>query len=351
MGIVGLPSLTACRVRCLCVTLLHCLQLFLTRMSSLCIYAADHYGSAEIIFGQFRQACIAGFVPTTTSRTPPALSVADGDRSHSNREEQSVEANGSADTGNGHICEPMTATAVPICADKWCIFRNPSPPLTLQTTEEAVRERMLRTGIADGIDILQVHWHDYSQPQVYLDVFRQLLELRGSRGASRRLRIDVLGLVNFDSKRVNEICEAMGPGEILTNQVQVIIKRSMPFFLHALAVVYPLRCVVQFFLYPFSLFLDMFPILVPFAAPLPCRETLGGLPIFSACLTLPSLGCCPTRGPTKTPILSIPGSIVPLGIVLWPFVTGLILRHEVASGNLSLCVVRTFLWFPLDPTL
>jgi aryl-alcohol dehydrogenase-like predicted oxidoreductase len=110
---------------------------------------------------------------------------------------------------------------VPICADKWCIFRNPSPPLTLQTIEEAVRERMQRTGIVDGIDILQIHWQDYSQPQTYLDLFRQLLELRGSRGAPRRLRIDVLGLVNFDSRRVNEICESMGPGEISTNQIQV----------------------------------------------------------------------------------------------------------------------------------
>jgi hypothetical protein len=203
------------------------------------IYAADHYGSAEIIFGQFRQACIAGLVPTTTSRTPPALPIADGDRSLSNQEEQSVEANGAPDTGNGHSCGPIMAAAVPLCADKWCLFRNPSPPLTLQTTEEAVRERMLRTGIADGIDILQVHWHDYSRPQAYLDVFRQLLELRGSRGASRRLRIDVLGLCNFDSKRVNEICEVMGPGEILTNQVQVFIKNSTPIFLHTFAVVSP----------------------------------------------------------------------------------------------------------------
>lgn len=106
---------------------------------------------------------------------------------------------------------------VPICADKWCLFRNPSTPLTLEKTEEAVRERMQRTSISDGIDILQIHWQDYSSPQAYLDLFRQLLELRNTR----RIRIDVLGLVNFDTKRVNEICEAMGPGEILTNQIQV----------------------------------------------------------------------------------------------------------------------------------
>lgn len=80
-----------------------------------------------------------------------------------------------------------------------------------------MRERMQRTSISDGMDILQIHWQDYSSPQAYLDLFRQLLELRNTR----RIRIDVLGLVNFDTKRVNEICEAMGPGEILTNQIQV----------------------------------------------------------------------------------------------------------------------------------
>ena len=191
-------------------------------------YAADHYGSAEILFGQFRQACIAGVGPT---RAPSSwLSTAQGGQSYSNRGEQGVEANNAADVGNGRGCEPVTTTAIPICADKWCLFRNPSPPLTLQTTEEALRERMQRTAIPDGIDILQVHWQDYSQPQAYLDVFRQLLELRGSRGAPRKLRIDVLGLCNFDSRRVNEICEAVGPGEILTNQVQVrVLHRSLRF--------------------------------------------------------------------------------------------------------------------------
>ncbi|KAF8310660.1 Aldo/keto reductase, partial [Clavulina sp. PMI_390] len=134
---------------------------------------ADHYGSAEIIFGQFRH-----------------------------------------------------TTTVPICADKWCIFRNPSTPMTLESTEEAVRERMRRTSISDGMDVLQIHWQDYSNPQLYLDVFHQLLELR----RSKRLRIDVLGLVNFDTKRVVEICEAMGPGEVLTNQVQFSLVDVRPLY-------------------------------------------------------------------------------------------------------------------------
>jgi len=209
-----------------------------------------------MLFGQFRQACIAGVGPTSTPWTPPSHPTIDGDRHRGVRD---IAPNSAADAANGHGYEPMTA--IPICADKWCLFRNPSPPLTMQTTEEAVRERMKRTGIADGIDILQIHWQDYSQPQVYLDVFRQLLELRGSRGVPRRLRIDVLGLVNFDSKRVNEICEAMGPGEILTNQVQVCISHLAP-------------RVFVFVLHPFDfrnlflkLFLRMLLVLVPFAAP------------------------------------------------------------------------------------
>ena len=106
---------------------------------------------------------------------------------------------------------------MPICADKWCIFRNPSSPYTLTTVEEAIRERMQRTMSADGIDILQIHWQDYSQPQVYLDAFKKILQLR----REKRLRIDVLGLVNFDTKRVIEICEALGEGEVGTNQIQV----------------------------------------------------------------------------------------------------------------------------------
>lgn len=135
---------------------------------------ADHYGSAEILFGQFRQSCASG-----------------------------------VSKNSGQV--------VPICADKWCIFRNPSSPYTLTTVEEAIRERMQRTMSADGIDILQIHWQDYSQPQVYLDAFKKILQLR----REKRLRIDVLGLVNFDTKRVIEICEALGEGEVGTNQIQV----------------------------------------------------------------------------------------------------------------------------------
>lgn len=128
---------------------------------------------------------------------------------------------------------------MPICADKWCIFRNPSPQLDLAGVEEAIRERMQRTGISDGIDILQIHWQDYSKPQVYLDAFRAVLELR----RTRRLRLDVIGLVNFDTKRVIEICEAMGKGEILTNQIQV---RFPAYILSVARVGSRIFCVLRF---------------------------------------------------------------------------------------------------------
>lgn len=76
---------------------------------------------------------------------------------------------------------------------------------------------MQRTGISDGIDILQIHWQDYSSPTQYLELFRQLVQLR----EMRKVRIDVIGLVNFDTVRVREICEAVGKGEVKTNQIQV----------------------------------------------------------------------------------------------------------------------------------
>jgi len=49
------------------------------------------------------------------------------------------------------------------------------------------------------------------------------------------LRVDELGLVNFDSRRVDEICEIFGPGALVTNQVQFSLIDTRP--LHGMAVV------------------------------------------------------------------------------------------------------------------
>jgi aryl-alcohol dehydrogenase-like predicted oxidoreductase len=103
----------------------------------------------------------------------------------------------------------------PIGATKWCVFRSPPTPYSRKYVEEAVRERMSRT-LSDGIDIFQFHWQDYDDPG-YMDVIQHLLDIK----RDGTLRIDELGLVNFDSRRVDEICRTFGPGALVTNQVQV----------------------------------------------------------------------------------------------------------------------------------
>ena len=70
--------------------------------------------------------------------------------------------------------------------------------------------------LSDGIDILQLHWQDYDDLG-YMDVIQHLLDIK----RDGKLRVDELGLVNFDSRRVDEICETFGPRALVTNQVQV----------------------------------------------------------------------------------------------------------------------------------
>lgn len=67
-----------------------------------------------------------------------------------------------------------------------------------------------------GLDMLQIHWQDY-QSTGYLELLRHLIDLK----REGQMRIGTIGLVNFDSVRLDEICSAMGPGEIVSNQVQV----------------------------------------------------------------------------------------------------------------------------------
>ncbi|KAF9511501.1 hypothetical protein BS47DRAFT_1373009 [Hydnum rufescens UP504] len=140
---------------------------------------ADHYGSSEILYGQFRKGLLASAMPTTPR---------------------------------------------PIGATKWCVFRSPPTPYSRKYVEEAVRERMSRT-LSDGIDILQFHWQDYDDPR-YMDVIQHLLDIK----RDGKLRIDELGLVNFDSRRVDEICRTFGSGALVTNQVQFSLVDTRPLY-------------------------------------------------------------------------------------------------------------------------
>jgi len=83
---------------------------------------------------------------------------------------------------------------------------------------------------SDHLDLLQVHWQDYDD-LTYVDTLQHLVDIK----REGNLRIDALGLVNFDARRVDEICEFLGEGEIVTNQVQFSLIDTRP--LHGMAVV------------------------------------------------------------------------------------------------------------------
>lgn len=60
----------------------------------------------------------------------------------------------------------------------------------------------------------QFHWQDYND-KGYLTALRHLQDLQ------QEGRITTLGLCNFDAIRTDEICCQLGPGSIVSNQVQV----------------------------------------------------------------------------------------------------------------------------------
>jgi len=134
---------------------------------------ADHYGSSEIIFGQFR------------SSLPSAEAV--------------------------------------LGATKWCVFKAIQPSRI--AVEEAVRERLnlMRT---NRIDLLQFHWQDYSD-KGYMTALEILRELQHEN------LVATIGLCNFDAARTDQICTQLGPGSVVSNQVQFSLIDIRP--LHGLA--------------------------------------------------------------------------------------------------------------------
>lgn len=86
----------------------------------------------------------------------------------------------------------------------------------------------MKIDVDDRLDMLQVHWQDYSS-KAYLDVFRHLADIRREGDTQYgKMKIGAVGLVNFDSARVAEICERVGPNEIASNQIQVSPIDSRP---------------------------------------------------------------------------------------------------------------------------
>ncbi|KAJ7659214.1 NADP-dependent oxidoreductase domain-containing protein [Mycena polygramma] len=120
---------------------------------------ADHYGSAELIFGQFRSS----------------------------------------------LASPESVLG----ATKWCVFK----PMVIsrEAVEAAVRERMERMR-TERVDLLQIHWQDYNthdQAIQAIDILTQL-KAQGLIGA--------IGLVNFDAIHADEVCTRF-PGSIVSNQI------------------------------------------------------------------------------------------------------------------------------------
>ncbi|KAJ7479521.1 Aldo keto reductase [Mycena latifolia] len=119
---------------------------------------ADHYGSAELIFGQFR----------SSLESPESV----------------------------------------LGATKWCIFKP--TVISEETVEAAVRQRMERMR-TERVDLLQFHWQDYDNHD-YIHALEILSQLQ-ARGL-----IATIGLCNFDAPRTDEICGRF-PGMIVSNQV------------------------------------------------------------------------------------------------------------------------------------
>ena len=114
------------------------------------------------------------------------------------------------------------------------MFRTINP--TRLIVETAVQERLDRTQ-SKSVDLLQVcttpdsahrataeydehkfHWQDYSD-KGYLVALRHLQDLQEEG------KITNIGLCNFDAIHTDEICTELGPGSIVSNQVQV---RTVP---------------------------------------------------------------------------------------------------------------------------
>ncbi|KFG78943.1 aldo/keto reductase/Endoribonuclease L-PSP [Metarhizium anisopliae] len=130
---------------------------------------ADHYGDAELVYGDFR------------NRLPAATQA-----------------------------ELYAAT-------KWCVFKPLNTPVTTEYVLAAVRERCRRLG--GRVDLLQFHWYDYEAKE-YLQILHELIGITKSHPEY----LSAVGLCNFDAEHTDEICRYLmdktGEVGIVSNQVQ-----------------------------------------------------------------------------------------------------------------------------------
>ncbi|KAI1115653.1 putative aryl-alcohol dehydrogenase [Nemania sp. NC0429] len=138
---------------------------------------ADHYGDAELVYGQFR------------NRLPPQVK--------------------------------NTVFA----ATKWCVFGSIGGEVTDEWVLGAVKERCRRLG--GRVELLQFHWHNYAAKE-YLDVLVKLVSLTKTHPEL----VSTIGLCNFDSAHTREACEYLlsktGSVGIVSNQIQFSVVDSRP---------------------------------------------------------------------------------------------------------------------------
>ncbi|KAI1451547.1 aldo/keto reductase [Annulohypoxylon moriforme] len=138
---------------------------------------ADHYGDAELIYGDFRN-----------SLSP-------------------------------EVRDNVYA------ATKWCIFSLIASPITTSFVLDAVRERCRRLG--GRVELLQFHWQDYESKQ-YLGILVELVRITKLHPEL----VTTIGLCNFDSEHVEECCEYLisktGEAGIVSNQIQFSLIDARP---------------------------------------------------------------------------------------------------------------------------
>ncbi|KAI0452643.1 putative aryl-alcohol dehydrogenase [Xylaria acuta] len=138
---------------------------------------ADHYGDAELVYGDFRNSL------------PP------------------------------QVKDKVFA------ATKWCVFGPIGHDVTEEWVLGAVKERCRRLG--GRVELLQLHWHDYGAKE-YLDVLVKLASVTKTHPEL----VSTIGLCNFDSMHVREACEYLlsktGAVGLVSNQIQFSVVDSRP---------------------------------------------------------------------------------------------------------------------------
>ncbi|KAI1476198.1 Aldo/keto reductase [Daldinia eschscholtzii] len=138
---------------------------------------ADHYGDAELVYGEFR----------------------------------------------AKLTPEMRDTVY--AASKWCVFSPVPKPITTSFVLDAVRERCRRLG--GRVELLQFHWYDY-EDKGYLNILVELVHITKSHPEL----VSTIGLCNFDSVHVEESCQYLiaetGSVGIVSNQIQFSLVDARP---------------------------------------------------------------------------------------------------------------------------